>query len=52
MTAAGASRVLTFAVDEILSINWFGEDLPPYWRRALPVNSTTVVPTAMLSEVF
>lgn len=26
--------------------------MPPYWRRALPVNSTDVVPTAMLAEGF
>ena len=34
------------AIDEKLSINWFGEDCPPYWRRALnqsdiPVQVTT-----------
>ena len=23
------------AIDEKLSISWFGEDCPPYWRRAL-----------------
>jgi hypothetical protein len=51
VTSAGASRFVTFAVDEILSINWFGELLPPYWRRALPVGNTSVVPVDMLTEV-
>jgi hypothetical protein len=50
--AAGASRVVTLAVDEILSINWFGELMPPFWRRALPVGNASVVPTAMLNLAF
>ena len=50
--AAPVARVVTLAVDEILGINWFGEAMPPYWRRALPVNSTAAVPTAMLEAAF
>jgi hypothetical protein len=49
VTSAGASRFLTFAVDEVLSINWFGEPCPPYWRRLLPLNDSTVVPHDMLA---
>lgn len=51
-TVAGAApvrRVVTFAVDEILSLNWFGEACPPYWRRNLPVNDSSVVPMDMLA---
>lgn len=44
------TRYLTFAVDEILAISWFGEAAPPYWRRNLPLNDSTVVPLAMLAE--
>jgi hypothetical protein len=48
--ATPVTRVFMVAVDEILGIDWFGESMPPWWRRALPVNSTTVVPVDMLSE--
>ena len=50
-SAAGkkSSWVVNLAVDEIGGIDWFGEFCPPYWRRALPVNDSTVVPTEMLS---
>ena len=47
--SAVTTQFLTFAVDEVLSLRWFGEDCPPYWRRALPVGDATVVPTAMLN---
>ena len=50
--AAGASRVVTVAVDEILGISWFGELMPPYWRRALPIGNASVIPTAMLNLAF
>lgn len=43
------SRHVTIAIDEIASINWFGEVLPPYWRRELPVNDSSVIPTDMLT---
>jgi hypothetical protein len=42
-------RHLTLAVDEILSINWFGEACPPYWRRNMAVNDSTTVPLEMLA---
>ena len=48
--ATPASRFLTLAVDEVLSIDWFGEACPPYWRRLLPINDSTVVPLAMLAD--
>ena len=52
-SAAGPiRRMLVIAIDEIVGINWFGEFMPPYWRRALPVNDSTVIPTAMLSDAF
>jgi hypothetical protein len=51
VTATGTSRFLTIAVDEIVTLDWFGEYCPPYWRRALPVNSTEV-PMEMLSVAF
>lgn len=35
------SRYLVLVVDEILSLNYFGEKCPPYWRRALPVGDFT-----------
>ena len=47
--AAPASRFVTFAVDEVLSIDWFGEPCPPYWRRLLPINDSSVVPSDMLA---
>lgn len=43
------TRHVTIAVDEVASINWFGEVLPPYWRRDLPINDSSVLPTAMLT---
>lgn len=51
-SSAPISRVVTVAIDELLSINWFGENCPPYWRRNLPLNDYTVVPTAMLAEAY
>jgi hypothetical protein len=51
-SSAPISRVVTVAIDELLSINWFGESCPPYWRRNLPLNDWTVLPTAMLAEAF
>jgi hypothetical protein len=42
-------RHLTLAVDEILSIDWFGEACPPYWRRNMAVNDSTTVPLEMLA---
>lgn len=48
--AAPVRRVFTVSVDEVLGISWFGELMPPWWRRALPVNSTAAVPTAMLAD--
>ena len=53
LPALGATPVVRrfmVAVDEILGIDWFGESMPPWWRRALPVNSTAVVPTDMLAQ--
>lgn len=44
-----SSGFITVAVDEILQINFFGEDLPPYWRRNLPVGDATVFPNEMLA---
>jgi hypothetical protein len=46
---AAVARHLTLAVDEILSISWFGEACPPYWRRNMALNDTTTVPLAMLA---
>ena len=46
------SRWVMFAVDEVLLINWFGEACPPYWRRNLPINDTSVVPMDMLSQAY
>lgn len=51
-SAQAVSRFVMFAVDEILLIEWFGEACPPYWRRNLPVNDSTVVPMDMLSIAF
>ena len=48
-SGAPASRRVTVAVDEILSIMWFGESCPPYWRRNLPLNDSSVVPLDMLA---
>ena len=48
--STAVDRVFMVSVDEILGINWFGELMPPWWRRALPVNSTAVVPTDMLEQ--
>jgi hypothetical protein len=45
-------RAVVVAVDEILGINWFGEMMPPWWRRALPVNSTAAVPVDMLAAAW
>lgn len=51
--AAGAvTAYVVFAVDEVLSIDYFGAPLPPYWRRDLPVNSSGVVPGAMLAAAW
>ena len=52
LAAAPQQRVFVVAVDEILGISWFGELMPPWWRRALPVNSTAVVPTDMLAQAW
>jgi hypothetical protein len=30
---AEVDRVLTFAYDDVYSINYFGTKMPPYWRR-------------------
>jgi Domain of unknown function (DUF4965)/Domain of unknown function (DUF5127) len=46
------SRFLTLAVDEVLSIDFFGESCPPYWRRTLPINDSSVIPTDMLATAF
>jgi len=48
---AGTSRSVAsvLAIDEVLSLNWFGEKCPPYWRRDLPVGDANVVPTDMLA---
>jgi hypothetical protein len=46
---ARASRFVTYAVDEVLAIDFFGEPCPPYWRRALPVGDYSLTPTAMLA---
>lgn len=45
-------KVLTFAVDEFLTLDWFGESCPPYWRRNLPLNDTTTLPLDMLSSAW
>ena len=44
-----ATRAATLAIDEVLSLDWFGEKCPPYWRRQLPVGDATVVPSDMLA---
>jgi len=49
---APVARTVVVAVDEILGISWFGELMPPWWRRALPVNSTAAVPSAMLADAW
>jgi hypothetical protein len=46
------SKFITFAVDEIQSLSWFGEVCPPYWRRNMPMNDTTTVPMDMLASSF
>lgn len=54
LTVTPAEIASTFAVvsvDEILSINWFGELMPPYWRRALAVGSLAI-PTVMLTKSY
>jgi Domain of unknown function (DUF5127)/Domain of unknown function (DUF4965)/Domain of unknown function (DUF4964) len=44
---------VTLAIDEFLSISWFGTaNFPPYWRRALPIGDTSVVPMEMLSQAI
>ena len=48
-TGVVVTRHLTLAVDEILSISWFGEACPPYWRRDMALNDSTTVPLAMLA---
>ena len=50
VTATPQARLFMVSVDEILGISWFGESMPPWWRRALPVNSTATVPVDMLEE--
>lgn len=42
---ACASRVLA-------AIALAGMPMPPYWRRALPVGNTSVVPTAMFATAY
>lgn len=49
--SAVSSSYVVISIDEILSINWFGELMPPFWRRALPVGSTNA-PVAMLTKSF
>ena len=49
-SGAAVSRHLTLAVDEILSIMWFGEPCPPYWRRNMALNDSTTVPLSMLAS--
>ena len=48
---APVSRMIMVSVDEILGINWFGELMPPYWRRNMPVGSVTP-PIEMLEAGF
>jgi len=50
VTSEPQSRVFVISVDEIEGINWFGEHMPPWWRRALPLNDTTTVPKGMLES--
>jgi len=45
-----ASARFVWAVDEVLSIDFYGQPLPPLWRRGLPLNDTEVVPRAMLER--
>jgi len=52
VTSTPITSVAILAVDELSSINWFGEICPPYWRRTLPLNDTTVIPMAMLADTF
>ena len=42
---------VTLAVDEIGTLDWFGEFCPPYWRRDLPVGNLST-PVAMLAQAF
>jgi len=49
--AAPVRRRVTVAVDEILGIDWFGEAMPPFWRRALPLNDSST-PVDMLATAF
>lgn len=53
LTAVGATpqtRVFVVSVDELEGINWFGEHMPPWWRRAMPLNDTTTLPVGMLED--
>ncbi len=48
---SASSAYIVISIDEILSIDWFGEKMPPYWRRALTVGSLEV-PVTMLANSF
>lgn len=50
--APPVERVVTIVIDEILSIEFFGEPCPPYWRRALPIGNASVIPSDMLAAAF
>ena len=52
VSSAGATRRLTLAFDEVLTLDFFGEKCPPYWRRTLPLGDATVIPTDMLTTAF
>lgn len=49
--ASGEARFV-WAVDEVLSIDFYGDSLPPYWRRGLGLNDTQVVPRQMLGRAL
>eukprot|EP00927_Polykrikos_kofoidii_P005633 TRINITY_DN12233_c0_g1_i1.p1 TRINITY_DN12233_c0_g1~~TRINITY_DN12233_c0_g1_i1.p1 ORF type:complete len:747 (+),score=96.79 TRINITY_DN12233_c0_g1_i1:249-2243(+) len=47
----GKSWWVAVALDEIVAIKYYGERLPPLWRRDLPVGDADAVPWALVNNI-
>eukprot|EP00927_Polykrikos_kofoidii_P005634 TRINITY_DN12233_c0_g2_i1.p1 TRINITY_DN12233_c0_g2~~TRINITY_DN12233_c0_g2_i1.p1 ORF type:complete len:741 (+),score=88.03 TRINITY_DN12233_c0_g2_i1:230-2224(+) len=46
------SWYLAVALDEVVAIKYYGELLPPFWRRDLPVGDAYAVPWALINTII
>lgn len=47
----GLSRYLAVAQDEVIAIDYYGEKLPPLWRRDLPLGSIASIPWSLIFNI-